>query len=448
MTFRQKCVKHLVILGVLLIIIQVLLSSNFTHVKTVYNNFTFSGVQIVVDNVDTNGTTTTSKGIHHHIGHEGHNGFELAASAHNVCVANKISSSGAMKTIHAIPGKRLLYCPMEKIGTTFWRRVFHMLVASDRAKYKQPYDVPIHIALGQAKRFTQTISSAKSGNLLTQSAFSFLFVRNPYSRLLSAFIDKLVPPNPTFWKGFGLRAIAQYRPKDAKVPNAGKSSTHGGHDVTFAEFVKFVVNAEKTGKGIDPHIVSINKGCKPCTYNYKFIGRMESFKDDAFFIMQKLDMNRTITIMETSFSDYTLDDAITDSIRSPFQWKKEIVKYISWEKALHRIWLKLQMRGIVQTNINLNIAKGHFDSVNVNQFIEMARKAHRESDPVELKKQKDMVKKEAFATVPLSDIKAFSQAFKPDFDLFGYDPMPAYIFNRSSSEPQEPTRFFNYTHLN
>ncbi|XP_053372725.1 carbohydrate sulfotransferase 11-like [Mercenaria mercenaria] len=349
-----------------------------------------------------------------------------------------------MKTIHAIPGKRLLYCPMEKIGTTFWRRVLYMLAVNQPAKYKQPYDVPINIALGQAKRFTHPISSSKSGNLLTKSSFSFLFVRNPYSRLLSAFIDKLVPPNPTFWKAFGVKAISQFRPKQ------GRQSTHvatGGHDVTFAEFLKYVVNAEKVGRGIDAHIISINKGCKPCVYDYKYVGRMESFKDDALFIMRKLEMNSTVDAMERSFNDFTVDDAITDSIRSPFSWKPAILKYISWEKALQRIWLKLQMRGIIESRIELNIAKEDVNKINVNQFIEMARKAHRDSDQTELKKQKDLVKKEAFATVPLRDLNAFRDTFKPDFSLFGYDSSPSYIFDRGE-EPQSPTRFFNYSHLN
>lgn len=343
---------------------------------------------------------------------------------------------------------------MEKIGTTFWRRAFHMLVAKEATKYKQPYDVPIKTALSQARSYTRSITSAKSGNLLTENSFSFLFVRNPYSRLLSAFIDKLVPPNPTFWGLLGVKAKAMFRPGfkanlvGGRGPKAVQiSNRQSGHDVTFAEFVKFATSVEKSSRGIDSHIKSISKGCRPCAHPYKYIGRMETFRNDSLFIMKKLGMNISADNFENRFSDLSLDDAITDSIRSPFEWKKDIVKYITWDKALQRIWLKLQMRGMIEWKIKLVLSTETINTISENDFIDMARKSHKDSDLGELKRQKDAVKREAFASVALNDLNSFKETFKEDFALFGYDPEPAYIFQRSP-EPVIPSIYFNYSHLN
>lgn len=340
---------------------------------------------------------------------------------------------------------------MEKIGTTFWRRLFYMLTTTtDKTKYKQPYDVPIATALGRTKQFTPGIGTSRLSSLLNENSFSFLFVRNPYSRLLSAYIDKLVPPNPYYWKAWGRSAILKFRPnwaQTAKQPIIQTVASPAGHDITFAEFVKFVVNLEKGIKIPDPHLTSTRRACKPCSQHYNYVGRMETFKDDALYIMQRLGMNESIAILKDTFTHYSTDDAITDSIYSPFSWRKEVVKYITWDKALERVWLKLQMRGIISRNIKLNTTNGQLNNVSAKQFVELARAAHRDSDPEDLKKQKDMVKREAFASVPLADIKEFRELFHEDFALYDYDDSPAYILDRPA-EPVAPSLFFNYNHLN
>jgi hypothetical protein len=375
-------------------------------------------------------------------------GFKLASASQKVCKAKQMKSSFKIKPVVYIPDKRLVYCPTEKVGTTFWKRTLYMLDIREPAKYKQPYDVPIKAADEWYSKSRK--DKKRSMNLLSNNEkFRFLFVRDPFSRLLSVYIDKLVPPNPTFWESFGRKAISKFRPFSDKVKNFFKHAyfKSDGHDVTFAENLKFVTDEEKNNKGIDPHIKSVYNGCKPCTYDYTFVGRMETFKTDAFYIMKRVEMNSSLAFLKDSFSEMALDDAITDSIRSPFSWKDDVIKYITWEKALQRIWLKLQMRGIIESKIKPDIQKTDVDKITADQFIEMARKAHKLSNPVELKKQKERVKREAFASVPLSDIVEYVETFRQDFDLFGYDRSPSYIFDREE-DAFPPTEFFNYDHLN
>lgn len=371
----------------------------------------------------------------------------LASNARNVCISEHLKKApGSILSPHVLTQKRVLYCPVEKVGTTFWRRVFYMLAATtDKRTYRQPYDVPIVTALKNTRLYTPVgYGASRLSALLKQNSFSFMFARNPYSRLLSAYIDKLVPPNPYYWKAFGRNAVTKFRPKG---PRANNMAVVSGHDVTFAEFLKYVISVEKLPKTPDPHISSIKRMCKPCSHSYTYIGKMESFTDDAMFVMKKLGMNQSVNILKNTLTNYSTDDAITDSIYSPFSWKKDIVKIISWEKALQRIWLKLQMRGIISMEIKLDTSNGRLGNVTSKEFVSLARAAHKSSDPGLLKRQKDMVKTEAFASVPLADLKAFRELFHDDFVLFDYDPSPSYIFDRPD-EPKAPSLFFNFNHLN
>ncbi|KAL4229331.1 hypothetical protein ACF0H5_012372 [Mactra antiquata] len=467
-----KCLKRLAVLVVVTIILQIVISTKYNSVKVIrwHNNSSFTlrddKIDVVthtniniVSNKENATETVKVQGnkqpeTPHIERHEGHNGYQLAASTFNACANHKIPAPGAMNRVHVFLQKRLLYCPMEKIGTTFWRRLFYMITSKDPSKYATPYDVPIKLALENTRVFTQPIQTAKSRNLLSESSFSFLFVRNPYSRVLSAFIDKIVPPNPYYWKNLGGKAVSIFRPnQQAQQPAmvkgrpAPRPTYPVAYDVTFGEFLKLATAMEKSNRGVDPHILSTNKGCKPCTYPYKYIGRMETFKDDALYIMKKLGMNASTEIMYEKFSYLSLYDAIEDSVESPFSWKKEVIKYISWDKALQRIWLKLQMRGIISMDIPLALTPDRIDTITSKEFIQLALIANKESNPTKLKEQKDLVKREAFASVPINDVIAFRDAFKEDFELFGYDLTPSYIFDRKEDVVQ-PTLFFNYSHLN
>ena len=375
--------------------------------------------------------------------HEGHDGFALAANVRESCKKIRERSVGRFYTVQGSVAKRLLYCPMEKVGTTFWRRVLYMLTAPDGQRFKNPYDVPIDKALKSDKLYTVSVRTVAQG-FLKSNSFNFLVVRDPFSRLFSAFVDKLVPPNPYYWKAFGSKAITAFR------KNANLRSKLYGHDVTFPEFVKHVTTSEKTKRNLDAHYISTFSSCKPCESNYNYIGKMETFKTDALFILNKVGMNSTVEFLSegNTFKDLTMDDAITDSIYSPFSWRKKILEVISWDKALRRVWLKLQMRGIIARSETFEsyVTVSEADNMTAEQFIDKARKAHAVSKPETLKQQKQEVLREAFMMLHFDDLVAFRNAFKYDFQLYGYNDSPELLFDRAK-EPQMPSKYFNYDQL-
>ncbi|KAL8594634.1 hypothetical protein ACOMHN_011374 [Nucella lapillus] len=93
------------------------------------------------------------------------------------------------------PLHNLLYCPLEKVGSSFWKRVFQLLKGiGHAAKNTSVFDlsgVRVHAVNGM-----RTVNKLLWRNIsdFLSTAKKFMFVRDPYERLFSGFIDKIFIP--------------------------------------------------------------------------------------------------------------------------------------------------------------------------------------------------------------------------------------------------------------
>jgi hypothetical protein len=111
----------------------------------------------------------------------------------------------------------------------------------------------------------------------------FIFVRHPFERLVSAYQDKLAGDNVFYQKAVGIAIIRKYR----KEPSA--LSLQKGHDVTFPEFVDFIVDEWKDGRvPLDVHWRPVVDLCHPCSMEYDFIGKFETLDQDVDHLLQTL----------------------------------------------------------------------------------------------------------------------------------------------------------------
>lgn len=156
-------------------------------------------------------------------------------------------------------GNNSLYCPVEKVATTFWRRVIYQTWHTREINH--PYEVSISQALLQ--HFNHPPKSYTMDYL--KSKFKFFFVRDPFHRILSAYIDKIFVPNPQFWEQFGKPSIRLFRKQ-------GNNQTCY-HDASFSEFVQFVIWSLKNFKKVDPHFLPATEMCVPCAMDFSFVGR-------------------------------------------------------------------------------------------------------------------------------------------------------------------------------
>ncbi|XP_046554987.1 carbohydrate sulfotransferase 8-like [Haliotis rubra] len=148
------------------------------------------------------------------------------------------SEKWAFERIEVDTDRRTLYCPLLKVGSTFWRRIFYAM--RQNATINTPYDISINKALMSKRETLQKLlplNSSSTQQYLKESV-NIMFVREPFSRLISGYVDKLFAPNPYFWTVIGKFIISNYR----KDPSP--QSLRCGHDVTFPEFVQYVVDTE------------------------------------------------------------------------------------------------------------------------------------------------------------------------------------------------------------
>lgn len=275
---------------------------------------------------------------------------------------------------------------------------------------------------------------------LFSSTTKILFVRDPYSRIFSAYVDKLVAPNPVYWKSWGISAISKYRKtnqyrnnrnhqpadNDAKnrqgIPPTWKPKVTCAHDVTFSEFVQDAVNSRWK---VDTHLKPIVDLCSPCAVSFDVIGQMSTFSDDVKMVLDSLNISPKQVGLERMAND-TLVDAIEDSVRdalSPF-WLKDTLRCIRLDSVFRRIWRKLQMRGFISWRRKFPFTSEELKKLNTKSFLRMLKResALSWSNRAELQLQKTQAMREAFASVPKAEIAKIETVFANDLHLFGFDP--------------------------
>ena len=102
---------------------------------------------------------------------------------------------------------------------------------------------------------------------------SSAFVRHPFVRVLSAFIDKIVDNK----KHGNWRKLVNYSEKDR-----------------IKAFERFVTLLVENKLGNDAHIQPFWNYGKYCYLDYEVIGKMETFTNDSNYIMSKTGMKTSI----------------------------------------------------------------------------------------------------------------------------------------------------------
>jgi len=307
-------------------------------------------------------------------------------------------------------------CIIWKVGTTFVKRLFMM---KELPKYKNvvnPYEI----------RFDADLQGSRSTNR-GMSLHKLMFVRDPYQRLVSGYVDKLLAPNPVYWKILSIRAIRLVREK----PTA--KSLQCGHDLEFHEYIKYVIKSLDNHRGAkaDGHFNIQTEICGPCRNKYEFVGKMEQFGVDSWELIKRLNFsNETVESLRENGSRLASDDAIRDSCNQPFDpnFVKLYKRCISFYEALQRAWFKMQTRGLIGPE-ELPVTEKEAQTLTLDKFVQLAM-ASRDSCPsgVRKKQQHDHFLK-FFSSVSKSDLEKIRNIYAEDFKLYEYNDRPPELFN-------------------
>ncbi|XP_045863216.1 carbohydrate sulfotransferase 14 isoform X2 [Meles meles] len=108
-----------------------------------------------------------------------------------------------------------------------------------------------------------------------QHYFKFLFVRDPLERLLSAYRNKFGEIRE-YQQRYGAEIVRRYR--------AGAGPSPAGDDVTFPEFLRYLVDEDP--ERMNEHWMPVYHLCQPCAVRYDFVGSYERLEADANQVLE------------------------------------------------------------------------------------------------------------------------------------------------------------------
>ncbi|XP_078353576.1 carbohydrate sulfotransferase 11-like isoform X2 [Oculina patagonica] len=168
---------------------------------------------------------------------------------------------------------KILFCFIPKISCTQWKSfmVKLRLTENEWTRFSKILNNSKTIAqIHEAKNFKFLHSyPTEEAKRVLKSYFKIVFVREPFERLLSAYLSKFVVErltNSYFHATHGRKIIERYRP----------GGNPEDRNVTFDEFIHHVVDGNW-----DDHWAGYDNLCHPCGIHYDFIGKFENLEEEA-----------------------------------------------------------------------------------------------------------------------------------------------------------------------
>ncbi|KAK7490797.1 hypothetical protein BaRGS_00018026, partial [Batillaria attramentaria] len=325
--------------------------------------------------------------------------------------------------------KKLVYCFVAKTGTSFWKRVFNIIAG--RNKGNLLFNISsrgIHRQRNPFEKFATTLNTMSFPRQYAffQSATKFLFVRDPYERLYSGYIDRFFSVTDllnVMSKRFSQFDVTSERPPRAKRPrrNGDETACHQHVNLTFVEFIQYVT--ESGPRRANMHFKPVHLLCLPCLLDYDFIGKMETFRDDTIAILTSAGIDPDDVFGDgSSFEENSDLNILHDVSARSFLMFRRYARCFTRFQILRRTWVTFQIRGYLSVKYTFPLSEREAETVTLDQFLELVYDAYRRSVPHDItKKQRHLAVVEAFSSVPRSLLQAVQAYVQTDCDLFGYE---------------------------
>lgn len=268
---------------------------------------------------------------------------------------------------------RLLLCPVGKAASTFLTRFLIALEETNLAL--SPLQIPPDKAIRVREKYSaykmlKEFNSAQREKQFLDGLTRVVIVRHPLWRLWSLYVDKLVFPNPYYWRVWGMPAqrrsavlsagpgltrnnfvtrdanrskhlqnlspkaptdLQASRPKETHRKRSDKkvampswelglstdfrlNVSQGdlrdcGQNVRFSEFLDFALEDLHEA---DWHVRPVSEQCAPCLVNYTVVGHVGSLEADLREVMREL----AVPAGESSWQEAVALDAIKEGVSS------------------------------------------------------------------------------------------------------------------------------------
>ncbi|PXF42290.1 Carbohydrate sulfotransferase 14 [Gracilariopsis chorda] len=174
---------------------------------------------------------------------------------------------------------RLIYCPIPKAANSNWKYLIRKFEGlPDYADLTKAHNVNV-----SGLRYLSDYSANEISQLIRDpSFFKFIFVRNPYSRIVSCYMDKFRNTDPVY-------VTTEYRLFLAQLFHwhyARKVDIYRDPRPSFETFVDELL--KQAPIAMNAHWMPQTTHCGIGIMPYDFVGRMENLAKDARFVLDRL----------------------------------------------------------------------------------------------------------------------------------------------------------------
>ncbi|KAJ4919744.1 hypothetical protein JOQ06_022653, partial [Pogonophryne albipinna] len=212
----------------------------------------------------------------------------------------------------------LIYCYVPKVACTNWKRVLMVLTSDGR--YTDPLSIPANEAHVAGNLRTLSEFSVIEINQRLRSYLKFIFVRDPFERLVSAYRNKFTRSyNTAFHRRYGTKIIRRHRPEP------DPEEIEKGNNVLFHEFVQYLVDPRtQREEPLNEHWERVHSLCHPCLIHYDVVGKYETLEPDAQAVLSLAGVEGTLQFPTSGKSTRTDGNMAARYFKhiSPFYQKK------------------------------------------------------------------------------------------------------------------------------
>ncbi|XP_043945065.1 carbohydrate sulfotransferase 12 [Protopterus annectens] len=266
---------------------------------------------------------------------------------HSLCRNSTLQFSGKNRSFEDIPNKELdhlivddrhgiIYCYVPKVACTNWKRILIVLsqsVQNNGKPYSNPLDIPRENVHNTSSHFTFNKFWKRYGKfskhlmkIKLKKYTKFLFTRDPFVRLISAFRSKFELENEGFYKEFGMQILKLY--SNVTEPPASVSEAFAtGNKPSFNAFVQYLLDPETERRvPFNEHWRQVYRLCHPCQINYDFIGKLETLTEDAEYLLQLLNLENKVQF-PPSYRNRTASSWEEDWFaKIPIEWRRKLYR--------------------------------------------------------------------------------------------------------------------------
>lgn len=264
-----------------------------------------------------------------------------------ICSTDAVSFPGKNRSFDDIPNKELdhlivddrhgiIYCYVPKVACSNWKRIMIVLSESllqDGVPYMDPLAIPRDLVHNSSMHFTFNKFWKRYGKfsrhlmkVKLKKYTKFLFVRDPFVRLISAYRNKFELRNEDFYQRFAQVMLRRYGNQPTPPASVDDAFSAGLHP-SFSHFIQYLLDPQtEKDMPFNEHWRQVYRLCHPCQIQYDFVGHLESVEEDAEQLLRQLRVDNVVEF-PTSHKNLTASSWEADWFSTvPLEARRELYK--------------------------------------------------------------------------------------------------------------------------